>query len=313
MGFTHVSVLLTEAVEGLAVRGDGVYLDGTAGGGGHSQAIASQLTTGRLIALDKDPAAVEAASARLEGLPASVIRADFRDIPAVLKRLGVPGVDGILLDLGVSSYQLDNAERGFSYNADAPLDMRMSGEGMSAGDLCAEAGERQLEQILREYGEERFARRIAQNIVRAREEGNPVRTTGQLAQLVKASIPAAARRTGGNPCKRTFQALRIAVNGELDALAEAIDGAFRCLNPGGRFAVITFHSLEDRLCKQRFAALCKGCICPPDCPVCICGHKPQAKPITRHPVLPGEGELEANPRSHSAKLRIIEKIGEAGE
>lgn len=307
MEFEHVSVLLSEAVEGLAIREDGVYLDGTAGGAGHSKAIASRLTAGRLIALDKDPAAVRAASERLKGLPAEVVRADFRNIPSVLKELGVPGVDGILLDLGVSSYQLDNAGRGFSYSVDAPLDMRMSTEGMSAKDLCSEADEGELERILREYGEERFARRIAQNIVRARKE-SPIETTGQLAELVKSSIPAAARRTGGNPCKRTFQALRIAVNSELDALEEAIDGAFQCLNPGGRFAVITFHSLEDRICKQHFAALCKGCTCPPDCPVCICGKTPQARPVTRRPVLPGEEEQAENPRSHSAKLRIIEKI-----
>lgn len=307
MEFKHVSVLLLEAVEGLAVREDGIYLDGTAGGAGHAREIASRLTRGRLIALDKDPAAVQVARERLKGLPAEVIQADFRNIPAVLGELGIPGVDGILLDLGVSSYQLDNAGRGFSYHADAPLDMRMSGEGMSARDLCSEANEEELERILREYGEERFARRIAQNIVRAREK-SPIETTGQLAELVKVSIPAAARRTGGNPCKRTFQALRIAVNSELDALAEAIDGAFRCLNPGGRFAVITFHSLEDRICKQHFAALCKGCICPPDCPVCICGRTPRARLVTRHPVLPGEKEQAQNPRCHSAKLRIIEKI-----
>ncbi|MCI8622469.1 MAG: 16S rRNA (cytosine(1402)-N(4))-methyltransferase RsmH [Provencibacterium sp.] len=307
MEFEHVTVLLREAVEGLAIRADGLYLDGTAGGAGHSKAIASRLTTGRLIALDKDPEAVRVASGRLQGLPAEVIRADFRDIPSVLKGLGIGGVDGILLDLGVSSYQLDNPERGFSYAADAPLDMRMSGEGMSARDLCGTASAEELERILREYGEERFARRIAQNIVRARDEA-PIETTGQLAELVRASIPAAARRTGGNPCKRTFQALRIAVNGELEALEEAVDKAFQCLNPGGRFAVITFHSLEDRICKQRFAALSKGCVCPPDCPVCICGRTPQARTLTRRPILPSEEEQMANRRSHSAKLRIIEKL-----
>lgn len=307
MEFEHVSVLLKEVLEGLNIRENGVYLDGTAGGAGHSRAIASQLSSGRLIALDKDPEAVQAAGRRLKGFPAQVVRADFRNIPAVLQELEIDGLDGILLDLGVSSYQLDNASRGFSYRSDAPLDMRMSGEGVSARELCNEADEEQLERILREYGEERFARRIAQNMVRARQE-HPVETTGQLAEIIKASIPAAARRTGGNPCKRTFQALRIAVNGELDALAEAIDGAFACLNPGGRFAVITFHSLEDRICKQHFAALCRGCICPPDCPVCICGRTPQARLITRHPVLPGEDELKENPRSHSAKLRIIERI-----
>lgn len=309
MTFEHTTVLLHEAVDALAIKPDGIYIDGTAGGGGHSSLIASQLhsTTGRLIALDKDPDAIQVLGERLQGLPVTVVQEDFRNIPEVLDKLNIPAVDGILLDLGVSSHQLDVPERGFSYHADARLDMRMSQEGFSAWDLCNTWDEKDIAKVLWEYGEERFARRIAQNIVAFRKN-TPLDTTGQLCEIIRQSIPAPARRTGGNPAKRTFQALRIAVNGELEALGECLDKAFERLQTGGRFAIITFHSLEDRMVKQRFASWCKGCICPPDCPVCVCGQKPRAKLVTRKPVLPGEREMEENKRAHSAKLRAIEKI-----
>ena len=259
MEFHHISVLLEETIAALAIRPDGIYVDGTAGGGGHSSRIAQQLTTGRLIALDKDPDAVAAATARLApyGERAMVLQRDFADMAQVLEELGIPAVDGILLDLGVSSYQLDTPERGFSYQHDAPLDMRMSQKGLSAYDLVNTMEEKGLAEIIRRYGEEKFAARIAARIVEARRQG-PVETTGQLAQIVKEAIPAAARREGGHPAKRTFQALRIAVNDELDNLSRCLDTAFDCLAPGGRFAVITFHSLEDRITKQAFAGYCRG-------------------------------------------------------
>lgn len=306
MDFSHISVLFQECMDGLAIRPDGIYLDGTAGGAGHSAGIAARLESGRLFALDQDPDAVTTASARLAAFPnAKVIHENFRNIPAVLAREGVAGLDGVLLDLGVSSYQLDTAERGFSYLKDAPLDMRMSKEGPSAADLVASASETELARILWEYGEERFSRQIARAVVRAREKA-PVATTLQLAELVKSALPAAARREK-NPCKRSFQALRIAVNSELDALSAGIDGAFEALNPGGRLAIITFHSLEDRMVKQKFKALCQGCTCPPEFPVCVCGKTPRALLVTRKPILPSEEELAANRRSQSAKLRLLEK------
>lgn len=294
----------------LAVRPDGIYIDGTAGGGGHSICIARQLTEGgRLLALDKDPDAVKVLTERLGGLPAAVFREDFRRIPHLLDTLGIAAVDGILLDLGVSSHQLDVAERGFSYHMDGPLDMRMSGEGLSARDIVNRWEEAELARVFWEYGEERFSRPIAHSIVLRREK-EPIERTGQLADLIRESIPAPARRTGGHPAKRVFQALRIAVNGELEALKECLSGAFERLRPGGRFAVITFHSLEDRIVKQAFVDLCRGCICPPGCPVCICGRVPRAKAVSRKPILPGEEELQGNPRSHSAKLRVIERLPE---
>lgn len=310
MGFSHKSVLLEESISGLAIHPDGIYIDGTAGGGGHSLEIAKRLnpSRGRLFAFDKDPDAVAAASERLKAYScAQVIQSDFSQIPQVLDRLGVERVDGILLDLGVSSHQLDTPERGFSYHTDAPLDMRMSQSGFSAYDLVNqwEAGE--LARIFREYGEERYAFPIAKNIVRAREK-KPVSTTGELAEIVSSSIPAAARREGGHPAKRTFQAIRIAVNGELDSLSQCLDSAFERLSQGGRFCIITFHSLEDRMVKQKFAELAKGCICPPDFPVCVCGRKPRAALITKKPIVPSPSELEENSRSHSAHLRIIERL-----
>ena len=304
----HRPVLLEETLAALDVRPDGVYLDGTAGGGGHAFAVASRLKEGRLIALDQDPDAVEEATARLKGLPATVVHANFADMQAVLHRLGVKGVDGVLLDIGVSSHQLDTPERGFSYHADAPLDMRMSRSGRTAADLIAALPDRELAAIFSREGEEPFARPIARAVVRAREN-EPVATTGALAELVKGAVPAAARRDG-HPARRVFQALRIAVNGELDRLSEGLDAAFDCLNEGGRLAVITFHSLEDRMVKQRFAEWRRGCTCPPDFPVCVCGRTPAAVPVLRHPATASQQELEENPRSRSAKLRCVQKCHE---
>ena len=308
MEFSHIPVMLHECMEGLNIRENGIYVDGTAGGAGHSSEIARHLSNGRLVALDQDPDAVKTASERLSVFPnAQVIRSNFRNMGQVLENLGISRVDGVLLDLGVSSYQLDTAERGFSYQKDAPLDMRMSKEGMSAADLVNSASLDELTRILREYGEEKFAARIAHAIVSKRETA-PIRTTFQLADIIKAAMPAASRREK-NPCKRSFQALRIAANSELDALSQGIDQAFDLLAPNGRLCIITFHSLEDRMVKQKFAALCQGCICPPEFPVCVCGHTPEGRLVPRkQPILPSEEELARNRRSQSAKLRVIEKI-----
>lgn len=306
--FRHVSVLLDETIEGLAVRPDGIYVDGTAGGAGHSTEVAKRLTTGRLIALDKDPDAVRVATERLSAYPqATVVHSDFARIPEVLDELGIDKVDGIMLDLGVSSFQLDDAERGFSYHSEAPLDMRMSKEGFSAYDLVNTYSGAELAKILYDYGEEKFAPRIVNAIIEAREI-KPIETTTELADIVRNAYPAAARRDGGHPARKTFQAIRIAVNGELDRLSEALDRAFDRLAPGGRFAIITFHSLEDRMVKQAFADYAKGCICPPEIPVCVCGRTPRGKLINRKPIEPSVEEQESNRRSRSAKLRIIEKI-----
>ena len=307
MEFCHTSVLFSQCMEGLAIRPEGIYLDGTAGGGGHSLGIARRLTTGRLIALDKDPDAVKAAGERLAGLPARVVESDYADIPQVLDSLGIDKVDGILLDLGVSSYQLDTPERGFSYMADAPLDMRMTQQGFSARDLVNQWDVSSMARALREFGEERYALAIAKRIARAREQ-QPVETTGQLVEIIKSAIPPSARYEGGHPAKRTFQAIRIAVNSELDNLSRCLDTAFGRLAPGGRFAIITFHSLEDRMVKQKFAAYCKGCVCPPDFPVCVCGHTPEGRLVNKKPIEPDEEERQQNSRSHSAKLRILEKL-----
>lgn len=313
MEFRHIPVLLDECINGLNIRPDGIYVDCTAGGGGHSSAIAAKLSEkGRLIAFDRDPDAVKAASERLAKFGnTAVIHRNYSEIDKALEELGVGAVDGILMDLGVSSYQLDEESRGFSYHSDAPLDMRMSQTGMSAADVVNTFDEQQLANIIFEYGEEKFSRRIASNIVRARETA-PIETTLQLADIIRESVPQKARRDK-NPCKKTFQAIRIAVNGEFDHLSEGLDKAFACLKPQGRLAVITFHSLEDRLVKQRFAGWCKGCICPPDFPQCVCGRKPQGKLVNRKPIEADQKELESNNRSRSAKLRIIERSAEGND
>ncbi len=309
MEFSHYSVLLQECLDGLHINPSGRYVDGTAGGAGHSREIARRLTDGRLYALDQDPDAVKVASERLAMYTqAKVIETNFREMAQVLERESALPVDGVLLDLGVSSWQLDNPTRGFSYREDAPLDMRMSQTGATAADLLRGASEAEISRILWEYGEERYARSIARNIVKSREKA-PVETTMQLVSIIKSSMPASAKREK-NPCKRTFQALRIAVNSELDSLSQGIDVSFDCLSPGGRLVIITFHSLEDRMVKQKFAELAKGCICPPEFPVCVCGRTPAARLVNRKPILPSPEELAANHRSASAKLRILEKIHE---
>ena len=307
MEFSHQPVLLQECLDGLAIKPDGIYLDGTAGGAGHSGAIARRLTTGRLISLDQDPDAIEVATQRLAGLPATVVQSNFRNAPAVLRQLGIDGLDGALLDLGVSSHQLDDGERGFSYRMDAPLDMRMSQSGPTAADLVNTASREELARILREYGEEPYAWAIAGHIVRLRE-CQPILTTLQLADTIASALPPAVRRKDKNPSRRSFQALRIAVNGELDALSEGLDGIFEALNPGGRFAIITFHSLEDRLVKNRFRQWATACTCPPELPVCVCGGKAKGRLANRKPIEAAAQELEENRRSRSAKLRVIEKL-----
>lgn len=301
----HISVLLNETIDALNVRGDGFYIDATAGGGGHAFAIASKLTSGRLIALDRDPDAVKEASKRLEGLRATVVLANFTEMADAMHEQGIKAVDGILMDIGVSSHQLDVPERGFSYHADAPLDMRMSQSGKSAAQLINTLDEHQLTDIFFKYGEEKYSRYIARAIVREREI-EEITTTGRLAEIIKNAVPAKYRRQG-HPARRVFQALRIEVNDELNVLSAALDTAFSCLSPHGRLAVITFHSLEDRIVKRRFAQWCSGCVCPPDFPICVCGKKPVAQYVLKKPVQPYKDELELNPRSRSAKLRCIEK------
>ncbi len=299
--------MLDECINGLDIKPNGIYIDGTCGGAGHSKEIAKRLTEGgMLIGIDRDPEAVAAASERLAPYNAKVLKGNFSDMKALAAGEGIPEVDGILLDLGVSSHQLDTLERGFSYHGDAPLDMRMSREGISAKDIVNTYSYEELSRILWEYGEEKFSRRIADNIVKQRENA-PIETTGQLADIVCSSYPAKFRREK-NPCKKTFQAIRIAVNCELDELDRALDDGFDMLKIGGRFCIITFHSLEDRIVKQRFASFCTGCTCPPDFPQCVCGKKPRGKLVNRKPIEASEEELAVNNRSHSAKLRIIEKI-----
>ena len=311
ISFSHRPVLLDECIEGLAVRPDGIYIDGTAGGAGHSSAIAAKLSkSGRLIALDQDETAVKIATERLSvfGERATVVRSNFRELDDVCRLLGVGEINGLLLDLGVSSYQLDTAERGFSYQADAPLDMRMDNRNsLSAKEVVNLYSEDRLRQILWQYGEERFSSRIASAIVRARESA-PIETTGELVSIIKSAIPAAAREGGHHPAKRSFQAIRIEVNAELDAIEPAIRSAAARLAVGGRIAVITFHSLEDRIVKQTFADLSSGCTCPPDFPVCVCGKKPLLRLVNRKPITASEAELAVNPRARSAKLRIAEKL-----
>ena len=308
--FSHRSVLLDECIEGLNIKPDGIYVDGTCGGGGHSFEIASRLTTGRLIGIDQDTDAINAATKRLQPYSDrfTMVKSNFSQLALVLSDLGITGFDGLLLDLGVSSFQLDEAERGFSYNADAPLDMRMDqNSDFSAYDVINGYSELELKRILFEYGEEKFAPRIAERIVRERAEA-PIETTGRLASIIKAAMPKQSRDGGHHPAKRSFQAIRIEVNKELDVIVPAIESACSMLNRGGRIAIITFHSLEDRIVKQAFGRLSSGCTCPRDFPVCVCGNKPKMKIITKKPVLPSDFELEINPRSRSAKLRIAEKL-----
>lgn len=305
MEFIHKSVLLEETIAALNIKPDGIYVDGTAGGAGHSSEIAKRLKNGFLFALDRDPDAVKIASERLKGYPAKVIESNFSDMAWVLADEGIDGVDGVLLDLGVSSYQLDSAERGFSYRADAPLDMRMSKSGLSAADIVNTYSVQQLTDIFRDYGEEKFAYKIANKMVKEREK-EPILTTLRLADIIAASVPAVARRDG-HPARKCFQAIRIAVNGELDILGGALDNAFSLLKKDGVLAVITFHSLEDRIVKQKFKEYCTGCICPPDFPVCVCGRTPRGHLAFKKPTEPTEKELSENPRSRSAKLRAIIK------
>ncbi|WP_295085713.1 16S rRNA (cytosine(1402)-N(4))-methyltransferase RsmH [Ruminococcus sp.] len=311
MEFSHIPVMLEECMDGLDIRPDGIYVDGTAGGAGHSSAIAARLNEkGRLIALDRDPDAVAVATERLSVYPnARVYHRNYSEIRAVLDELDIDYADGILMDLGVSSFQLDEGSRGFSYHSDAPLDMRMSKEGMSAADVVNTYSESELARIIFEYGEEKFSRRIASNIVIARE-ASPIETTLQLADIIRDSVPQKARREK-NPCKKTFQAIRIAVNGEFEHLEKGLEDAFFSLRVGGRLAVITFHSLEDRIVKKKFVEWCRGCICPPDFPQCVCGRKPLGKLVNRKPLEAKEQELERNNRSRSAKLRIIERSAES--
>ena len=308
--FSHRSVLLDECMEGLAIKPDGTYIDGTAGGGGHSSEIAKRLDSGRLIAIDQDEAAIMAATARLEplGKNVRVVRSNFCEISRVCDDLGIEKIDGVLLDLGVSSYQLDTPERGFSYNSDAPLDMRMDKrKTLSAYEVVNNYSAEELRRILYEYGEERFAPKIAAAIVREREK-KPIETTAELTNIIKYAMPPAAREGGHHPAKRSFQAIRIEVNGELDVIEPAIRASVERLSSGGRIAIITFHSLEDRIVKQAFASLASGCTCPKEFPVCVCGNKPKVRLVNRKPILPSKEELEENPRSRSAKLRVAEKL-----
>lgn len=309
MEFAHKSVLLDETIEGLKIKPDGIYLDGTLGGGGHSSEICRRLSGGRLIGIDQDAEAIAAATERLEPFREKVtlVRDNYCNAPAVVKSLGLEGVDGIVLDLGVSSYQLDNVERGFSYRYDTALDMRMdTRQSLSAKEIVNEYPERELYRIIRDYGEDQFAKNIAKHIAAARKD-RPIETTGELNELIKAVIPAKMRANGGHPSKRTFQAIRIECNHELDVLKNSLDELIGLLNPGGRICIITFHSLEDRIVKSAFRKNENPCTCPPDFPVCVCGKESQGKVITRKPILPGAQELETNSRSKSAKLRIFEK------
>lgn len=308
--FYHVSVLLEECLEGLDIKPDGIYVDGTLGGAGHSSRIAARLTTGRLIGIDRDPVALKAAGERLApyGDRVTLVHSNFCEIKQVLADLDIPGVDGILLDLGVSSPQLDDAQRGFSYMADAPLDMRMnSQDSLSAYTVVNTWPQEELKRILYNYGEERYAPQIAAAICRKREV-KPVETTLELVDIIRSAMPPAALREKQHPAKRSFQAIRIAVNDELGSVEKVMRDAVDCLNPGGRLAIITFHSLEDRIVKTGMADAAKGCTCPPNFPVCICGNQPKVKLITRKPIISGDAELEMNPRARSAKLRVCEKV-----
>ena len=307
MDFSHIPVLLQQTIEGLNVKENGIYVDGTAGGGGHSSEILKRLKSGMLISIDRDPDAISTLTQRFRNNEnAIIIKGNYCDMRQLLEQRGVGCVDGVLLDIGVSSHQLDTASRGFSFHEDAPLDMRMSQSGTTASELVNELPFEELRRIISEYGEEKYASSIARGIVAARDR-QPVTTTLQLAEIVKENVPQRVRRDG-HPARKTFQAIRIAVNDELNALSKGLDDAFSLLCSGGRLAVITFHSLEDRLVKQRMAGWCQGCTCPKDFPVCVCGNKPRARFVNKKPIGANETELAQNPRSRSAKLRICEKI-----
>ena len=308
--FHHISVLLQECLDGLDIKPDGIYVDGTLGGAGHSSQIAKRLTTGRLIGIDRDPVALKAAGERLApyGDRVTLVHSNFCEIRQVLEELNIPGVDGILLDLGVSSPQLDDGERGFSYMADAPLDMRMNGQdALTAAEVVNQWPKEELKRILYDYGEERYAPQIAAAICRRREE-KPIETTLELVDIIRSAMPPAALREKQHPAKRSFQAIRIAVNDELGSVEKVMKDAIPALNPSGRLAIITFHSLEDRIVKTAMAAASRGCTCPPSFPVCVCGKKPDVKLVTRKPIVASAQELEENPRSRSAKLRVCEKL-----
>lgn len=304
--FKHIPVLFYETVDALNIKPDGIYVDCTAGGGGHSAAVAEKLTTGRLISIDQDPEAIAVLTKRFENNPNVVVVHDnFVNIKSVLSNLGIIGVDGVMADLGVSSHQLDTDARGFSFHKDAPLDMRMSMTGVSAADIVNTASEAELKRIIYTYGEEKFAPSIAKNIVKARQI-KPIETTFELVDIIKASMPMKAKRDG-HPARKTFQALRIEVNQELTKLEKALDDMFEVLNPSGRLAIITFHSLEDRMVKKRFNALCEGCTCPPQFPVCVCGNTPKGK-LPFKSKAPTVNEVDENFRAHSARLRAVEKL-----
>ena len=304
--FKHIPVLFNETIDALNVRPDGIYVDCTAGGGGHCAAVAEKLTTGRIIAIDQDPEAIENLNERFkDNGRVTVVHDNFVNIEAILGKLDIDGVDGIMADLGVSSHQLDTDERGFSFHKDAPLDMRMSMEGMSAAELVNTVSQQELQRIIYTYGEEKFAPSIARNIVKAREI-KPIETTFELVDIIKHSMPMKAKRDS-HPARKTFQALRIEVNGELEKLDKALDSMFEVLNPSGRIAIITFHSLEDRMVKKKFNKFCEGCVCPPEFPVCVCGRKPRGR-LPFKSKAPTENEVGENFRAHSARLRAIEKI-----
>lgn len=308
MEFKHIPVLFNETIESLNINPQGIYVDGTAGGGGHSEAILKCLTTGKLVSIDQDPDAIKVVTERLSSYPGSIIaQGNFAQMKDLCAERGITSVDGVLMDIGVSSYQLDTPERGFSYHYDAPLDMRMSQTGTSAYDLVNSLSWQKLAEIISKYGEDKSAARIARGITAARVQ-KPIETTVELAEIIKASVPASVRREGGHPARKTFQALRIAVNGELDRLEEGLDAAFDLLKSGGRLSVITFHSLEDRIVKQKMNSWCVGCTCPKDFPVCICGNKPKGQLIYKKGLAPSAQELEDNPRARSSRLRVIEKL-----
>lgn len=312
MEFKHISVLLNETIDSLNIKPDGIYVDGTLGGGGHSLKICERLgKKGRLIGIDQDMDAIEAATKRLRdyGDKVTIVHSNYLDIDSVLSDLSIGGVDGIVLDLGVSSYQLDNAERGFTYREDTALDMRMDqSSNLTAKDIVNNYSEQELYRVIRDYGEDGFAKNIAKHIVRARQE-KPIETTGELNEIIKAAIPAKVRKGQGHPSKKTFQAIRIELNKELEVLENSLDKMIELLNPGGRLCVITFHSLEDRIVKNIFRKNMNPCICPPEFPVCTCGRKPAGKVLTRKPIIPDENELNENKRAKSSKLRVFEKSG----